>query len=184
MTERAAKTLPTPADDTRPATGKADKAPATASEGKGSLPVVASSGPGDWNAALLGSIVQVAAGTDLHGDDPSAALPRVRAAVEAMTGIGPDDVLADMAAGQLVAAHAAAMACYARAAAPDQPFEVWRESLSQAGRLSRIWATLAEALNRHRGKSGQQTVRVEHVTVADGGRAVIGNVESGGRGGG
>ena len=100
-----------------------------------------------------------------------------------MNGIGPDDVIADMVAAQLVSAHHAAMDCYKLAAVPDQPFEAWREALNQAGRLSRTSASLIEALNRHRGKSGQQTVRVEHVTVADGGQAVIGAVERpGGRG--
>jgi hypothetical protein len=36
-----------------------------------------------------------------------------------------------------------------------------------------------EALDKHRGK-GQQTVRVEHVTVNAGGQAIVGNVEAGG----
>ena len=61
-------------------------------------------------------------------------------------------------------------------------FEVWRESLSQANRLSRTFAALVEALNRHRGKAGQQTVRVEHVTVNEGGQAIVGTVEQPGRG--
>ena len=70
-----------------------------------------------------------------------------------------------------------------RAANPDQPFAVWRENLNQANRLSRTFAAMLEALNRHRGKSGQQTVRVEHVTVNDGGQAIVGAVERpGGRG--
>ena len=156
-------------------TGEASSALATASEG-GGLPVVSGTGPGKWNNALLNDIVRVAAGTDLRGDDMSAAVPRVRAAVEAMRGIGADDVIADMVAAQLVSAHHAAMDCYKRAGGGDLPFEVWREALNQANKLSRTSAALIEALNRHRGKSGQQTVRVEHVTVADGGQAVIGPV--------
>ena len=164
-------------------TGEASSAPATASKG-GGLPVVSAAGPGKWNNALLNDIARVAAGTDLRGDDMSAAVPRVRAAVEAMRGIGPDDVIADMVAAQLVSAHHAAMNCYQRAAAGgDLSLEVWREALNQANRLSRTSAALVEALNRHRGKSGQQTVRVEHVTVADGGQAVIGPVTAGGEGG-
>src|SRR3954466_15632574 len=39
----------------------------------------------------------------------------------------------------------------------------------------------AEAIDRHRGK-GQQTVRVEHVTVNAGGRAIVGAVSHPGRG--
>ena len=45
-----------------------------------------------------------------------------------------------------------------------------RENLNQANKLSRTFATLLEALNRHRGK-GQQKVTVEHVHVHAGGQA-------------
>ena len=47
--------------------------------------------------------------------------------------------------------------------------------------LSRTYAALLDALNRHRGK-GQQKVTVGHVHVHEGGQAIVGNVES--RGGG
>ena len=110
------------------------------------------------------------------------AIAKARAVVAALTGIAPGDVIEDMAAAQLFAAYQATMDCYRRAAVPDQPLEVVRECLNQANRTSRTWAALVEALNRHRGKSGQQTVRVEHVTVADGGQAVIGPVATGGGG--
>ena len=156
-------------------TGDASSTPATAS----GLPVVSGIGPGEWNNALLAGIVQVCAGRDL-GDN--GAPEKARAGIAAMKGIGPDDVIADMVAAQLVSAHHAAMDCYKLAAVPDQPFEAWREALNQANRLSRTSASLIEALNRHRGKSGQQTVRVEHVTVTDGGQAVIGPVVTGGGG--
>ena len=63
----------------------------------------------------------------------------------------------------------------------EQTFEGRRESLSQATKLSRTWATLLEALNRHRGK-GQQKVTVEHVHVHAGGQAVVGMVETPGGG--
>jgi hypothetical protein len=56
-----------------------------------------------------------------------------------------------------------------------------REKLSQANKLSRTYATLLEALNRHRGK-GQQKVTVEHVHVHSGGQAVVGMVETPGEG--
>jgi hypothetical protein len=55
------------------------------------------------------------------------------------------------------------------------------ENLSQANKLSRTYATLLEALNRHRGK-GQQKVTVEHVHVHSGGQAVVGMVETPGEG--
>ena len=159
--------------------------PSPPAKREGGLPTVSGSGPGEWNDSLVAGIVQVCAGSDLRGDDMGAAAKRARAGLAAMSGIGPDDVIADLLSAQLVSAHHAAMDCYKRAAARGElPLEVWREALNQANRLSRTSAALIEALNRHRGKSGQQTVRVEHVTVADGGKAVIGFVATrgGGRG--
>jgi hypothetical protein len=91
-------------------------------------------------------------------------------------GIGPKDELEGMMAAQLIAAHNAAMECYRRAMLSDQTFESRRENLTQANKLSRTWATLLEALNRHRGK-GHQRVTVEHVHVHPGGQAVVGMVE-------
>ena len=80
----------------------------------------------------------------------------------ALVGIGPKDELEGMMAAQLIAAHNAAMECYRLIG--EQTFEGRRENLAQANKLSRTYATLLEALNRHRGK-GQQKVAVEHVHV-------------------
>jgi hypothetical protein len=103
------------------------------------------------------------------------------AALAALVGIGPKDELEGMIAAQLVACHNASMECYWRAMIGEQTFEGRRENLSQANKLSRTYATLLEALNRHRGK-GAQKVTVEHVHVHEGAQAIVGNVES--RGGG
>ena len=84
-----------------------------------------------------------------------------------------------MMAAQLIAAHNAAMECYRRAMIGEQTFEGRRENLAQANKLSRTFATLLEALGRHRGK-GQQKVTVEHVHVYQGGQAVVGVVTPGG----
>jgi len=48
-------------------------------------------------------------------------------------------------------------------------------------KLARTYAAQMDTLKRYRSK-GQQTVRVERVTVEDGGQAIVGNVETGGRG--
>jgi hypothetical protein len=82
-----------------------------------------------------------------------------------------------MIATQLIATHNATMECYRRAMIGEQTLEGRRENLNQANKLSRTYATLIEALNRHRGK-GQQKVTVEHVHVHAGGQAVVGVVES------
>jgi hypothetical protein len=103
------------------------------------------------------------------------------ATVAALVGIGPKDELEGMMAAQLIAAHNAAMDCYRRAMIGEQTFEGRSENLAQANKLSRTYATLLEALNRHRGK-GQQKVTVEHVHVHSGGQAVVGMVATPGGG--
>jgi hypothetical protein len=85
-----------------------------------------------------------------------------------------------MIAAQMIAAHSAAMECYRRAMLSEQTLEGRRENLSQANKLSRTYTLLLEALNRHRGK-GQQKVTVEHVHVHEGGQAIVGHVEQGGK---
>src|SRR6202040_3740582 len=46
-------------------------------------------------------------------------------------------------------------------------------------KLARTFAAQVEALKRYR-SGGEQTVRVEHVTVNEGGKAIVGNVSHGG----
>jgi hypothetical protein len=101
---------------------------------------------------------------------------QLRGTISGMIGIAPRDEIEGMMAAQLIAAHNAAMECYRRAMHPEQTFQGWSEALTQANKLSRTYATLVEALNRHRGK-GQQKVTVEHVHVHAGGQAVVGVVE-------
>jgi hypothetical protein len=86
-----------------------------------------------------------------------------------------------MVEGVWVVAFNAAMECYRRAMIGEQTLEGRRENLAQANKLSLTFATLLDALNRHRGK-GQQKVTVEHVHVHSGGQAVVGMVEMPGGG--
>jgi hypothetical protein len=103
------------------------------------------------------------------------------ATVVALAAIGPKDEVEAMMAAQLLAAHNATMECYRRAMLPEQTFEGRSENLNQANKLSRTYAVLLDALNRHRGK-GQQKVTVEHVNVHSGGQAVVGMVGTPGGG--
>jgi hypothetical protein len=101
------------------------------------------------------------------------------ATISALMGIHPADEIEGMLAAQMVATHNAAMECYRRAMLSEQTFEGRRENVNQANKLVRSYATLMEALNRHRGK-GQQRVTVEHVHVHRGGQAIVGTVQGGG----
>ena len=82
----------------------------------------------------------------------------------------------------MVAVHEAAMECLRRAMLDGQSFEGRQANLGQAGKLTRSYAVLLEALDRHRGKGQPQVVRVERVTVEAGGRAIVGAVSQGGGG--
>jgi len=88
---------------------------------------------------------------------------------------------AEKAAAKRTAAHNAAMECYRRAMIGELPSKADARTVNQANKLSRTWATLLDALNKHRGK-GQQKVTVEHIHVHAGGQAVVGTVERPGGG--
>jgi hypothetical protein len=66
---------------------------------------------------------------------------------------------------------------------PEQTVEGISENVSRASRLMRTFCAQVEALQRYR-NAGQSTVTVQHVTVGEGGQAIIGNVEKGGGGSG
>ena len=61
---------------------------------------------------------------------------------------------------------------------PDQPFEAGQGFRKAAANASRVFIELLSALDRKRGKGGQQIVRVEHVHVHQGGQALVGNVQT------
>ena len=103
---------------------------------------------------------------------------QIEAAITAMQGMKPRDELEGMLIAQLIASHNAVMECHRRAMLPEQTFEGRRENLNQANKLSRTYAALTDALDRHRGK-GQQRITVEHVNVHAGGRAIVGAVTPG-----
>jgi hypothetical protein len=150
-----------------------------ASKLRGRLKVVGGSMSDDWNNLVANQTTRT---LWFFADSEPEEIRRERhAAVDALMGIKPGDELEGMIAVQLIACHNASMECYRRAMIRDQTFEGRRESLSQANKLSRTYATLLDALNRHRGK-GQQKVTVEHVHVHAGGQAVVGMVQSPGGG--
>ena len=140
---------------------------------KGTLKSIGGSQSDHWNNTLANQAAQV---LWLKHSDSEECDRQLAATVAALIGIAPKDELESMMAAQLIAAHNAAMECYRRAMFAEQTFEGRRENLNQANKLSRTWAALLDALNKHRGK-GQQKVTVEHVHVHRGGQAVVGTIE-------
>lgn len=145
---------------------------------KGRLKDLGGSQSDRWNNVLANQAMQA---LWVKNSSPDERDKQLGATVAALAGIGPKDELEGMMAAQLIAAHNAAMECYRRAMIGEQTFEGRRENLAQANKLSRTYAALLEALNRHRGK-GQQKVTVEHVHVHAGGQAVVGVVGTPGGG--
>ena len=143
---------------------------------KGALESIGGSQSDSWNNVVAAQALETLWLTNSHKE-----AQQYSATVAALVGIGPRDELEGMLAAQLLAAHNAAMECYRRAMIGEQTFEARRENLSQANKLSRTYAVLLDALNRHRGQ-GQQKVTVEHVHVHQGGQAIVGAVNSEGRG--
>ena len=149
-----------------------------ADDGKGVLTSIGGSVSDDWNLVLVNQTSQTL--WVKHSDEKKIEQQR-DATLAALAGIAPKDELEAMIASQLLAAQNAAMECYRRAMLPEQTFEGRRENLTQANKLSRTFAALIEALDRHRGK-GQQKVIVEHVHVHSGGQAIVGTIEPPGGG--
>jgi hypothetical protein len=93
--------------------------------------------------------------------------------------IEPQNEIETLLAAQMAAVHVCAMDSSRR--------YLWADTLQSKDsaeramtKLTRTFTVQMEALKRHRAKA-QQTVRVERVTVNEGGQAVVGDVTHGGR---
>lgn len=95
-------------------------------------------------------------------------------------GVRPQDEIEAMLAVQMAAIHDATMTQASRLKRSETISQ--QDSNEKAlNKLARTFATQVEAIKRYR-TGGQQTVTVEHVTVNEGGQAIVGNVETGGGG--
>ena len=102
---------------------------------------------------------------------------RLNAALAMIEAAAPKDEVEGALAVQMACTHTAAMATLAKL---DVAFADERRIAafgSAAARLMRAYATQVEVLRRFR-HGGQQFVRVEHVHINDGGRAVSGNLKN------
>ena len=97
-------------------------------------------------------------------------------------GIEPQDEIEAMLATKIAAVHMATMTFARRLAHVDNIPQ--QDSAERAfNKLARTFTAQVEALKRYR-TGGEQKVTVQHVTVNEGGQAVVGNVShsAGGRG--
>jgi len=107
-------------------------------------------------------------------------ISRTNSRMSAISDLEPQDNVEAMLITQMVAIHDMTMDCSARALNHEQTFEGKELNINASTKLSRSFVNLLSALNKHRGK-GQQKMTVEHVTVNEGGQAVVGNIDSCGK---
>jgi hypothetical protein len=105
----------------------------------------------------------------------------VKWALATIYGIGPKDELEGLLAVQMIGVHSLAIECLKRASLEGQTTFGMDANINRATKLLRTFTTQMEALNRHRGKVGQQMV-VGNVNVNEGGQAIVGPVSHDGRG--
>lgn len=95
--------------------------------------------------------------------------------------LAPRDPVERMLAVQMAATHVATIRS-ARWLANTQNIPQVQAHYTGFNKLARTFAAQVEALRKHR-TGGEQRVTVQHVNVSDGGQAIVGNVQHGGRGG-
>jgi hypothetical protein len=89
-------------------------------------------------------------------------------------GIGPKDEVEALMAAQMAAVHIATMT-FARRLAHVENIPQQDSAANAFNKLARTFAVQLEALKRYR-TGGEQKVTVQHVTVNDGGQAIVGAV--------
>lgn len=94
--------------------------------------------------------------------------------------LAPRDPVERMLAVQMAATHIATIRS-ARWLACTSNLDQMQAHYGGYSKLARTFAAQVEALRKHR-NGGKQTVTVQHVNVGDGGQAIVGNVQAGGRG--
>ena len=125
----------------------------------------------DFLMGLLGQISNAGS----QGRDPVG----VNFMLAVIKGIQPRDQVEAMLASQMAAVHMASMTLARRLARVEEIRQ--QDSAERAfTKLTRTFAAQMEALKRYR-TGGEQKVTVQHVTVSDGGQAIVGNVTHGSR---
>ena len=94
--------------------------------------------------------------------------------------IAPRDPIERMLAVQMAATHVATIRAGRWIATSDNLPQV-QAHYTGFNKLARTFAVQVEALRKHR-TGGEQRVTVQHVTVAEGGQAIVGNVQARGAG--
>lgn len=124
--------------------------------------------------ALLGNLV------DLTQKDRRANEAGINQLMAQIAAVEPNDGIEAMLATQMAVVHQASLKV-ARLLRGSETIPQQDSASNAFNKLARTFVAQVEALKRYRSK-GEQKVIVEHVTVNDGGQAIVGQVGGGRRG--
>jgi hypothetical protein len=141
----------------------------------GSTLLMEAVGTGDFDFldGLLGELTNAAAQKGVANER------ELNFLLSVVKGIEPRDQVEAMLAAQMGAIHSAVMT-FARRLNHVETIPQQDSAERAFNKLARTYVAQVEALKRYR-SAGEQAVRVEHVTVNEGGQAIVGNVTTGGR---
>jgi hypothetical protein len=133
-------------------------------------------GTGDYEFAC-GLLTQI---TDVSRSGKIATQQELNFMMSMVRGINPRDETEALLAAQMAAIHNATMVA-ARRLNHVETIPQQDSASTMLNKLARTFASQVEALKKYR-SAGEQTIKVQHVTVNDGGQAIVGNVSQGGGG--
>jgi hypothetical protein len=110
--------------------------------------------------------------------DPEKPGENLGTALGTLSEIAPRGGLEMLLAVQMIGVHQAGAKFLANATAEDQTAEGRDLSLVRVTRLMRLFLDQLDAMQKLKGKYGQQKVVVEHVTVHRGGQAIVGTINA------
>ena len=133
-------------------------------------------GTGDYEFAA-GLLTQLA---DVSRSGKVATKQELNFILSVVQGINPKDETEALLAAQMAAIHNATMVA-ARRLSHVETIPQQDSASNMLNKLARTFAAQVEALKKYR-SAGEQTIKVQHVTVNEGGQAIVGNVSQGGGG--
>lgn len=117
-------------------------------------------------------------GNSLHGGNPKDLDALLIRAISTIKEFEPQNLTEAMLAAQTIATHEAALTFLRRSTIDGQTVEGADANVLRAMRLMRLHLDQIEAMQKLKGKTGQQKVTVEHVHVYQGGQAIVGAVNA------
>jgi len=135
----------------------------------------------DLQGHLLDQVIQTFRGVvSADSSDQDKTVEAVNRTMAILTGVQPRDEIESMLAVQMIGVHNMAMETMRLAILGGQTFEGKQSNINYATKMLRTFMGQMETLKRYR-TGGEQKMIVEHVHVNEGGQAVVGTVNTGGR---